>query len=117
MRQLLGLAIEAAGPCLPGVGSAHDAKADTWRTYVNVRFGYRICFPSNLLRVEPESPNGDGRVFTAADAAKLTAFGRNNAEDSSLAETAAEARVRSYRRQGQGQPGDSPELGSVFRQR
>ena len=84
-----GLLIGAASLFLSSVGSAPAPTADTWRTYANVRFGYRICYPADLLQPQPEAPNGDGRVFIAADSAKLTVFGRNNAAESSLSETAA----------------------------
>lgn len=90
---ILGLLIGVASPLVSGTGSASVGAAsiaDTWRTYVNVRFGYRICYPSNLLRALPEAPNGDGRVFTAADSATLTVFGRNNVDESTLSQTAAE---------------------------
>src|SRR3954463_13078505 len=87
---MLGLLIGSASLFLSSAGLAPAPATDTWQTYGNVRFGYRICYPANLLHAQPEAANGDGRVFLAADSAKLTVFGRNNAEESTLSETAAE---------------------------
>ncbi|UYY56856.1 hypothetical protein [Sphingomonas sp. S2-65] len=87
---MLEALIAATSLFLISAEAAPAPAAYTWRTYVNVRFGYRICYPANLLLPQPEAPNGDGRVFVAADSATLTVFGRNNAEQASLSKTAAE---------------------------
>lgn len=36
-----------------------------WAFYRNGRFGYAIEYPSSLVTAQPESANGDGRVFTS----------------------------------------------------
>lgn len=57
----------------------------TYRTYHNVRFGYRIDYPAEL-HPQPESDNGDGRRFVSADGQTvLTAYASYNALDGGLA--------------------------------
>jgi len=47
-------------------------------TYCNARFGYCINYPKFLI-AQPESQNGDGRIFTNKEGQKiLTGFGRLN---------------------------------------
>ena len=41
---------------VPAVGAEHE-----WNVYNNVRFGYSVCYPGNLLTAQPEADNGDGR--------------------------------------------------------
>ncbi|MBE7216942.1 MAG: hypothetical protein INR64_00570, partial [Caulobacteraceae bacterium] len=55
--------------------------------YVNVRYRYAICYPSDLLKAEPESPDSDGRTFDGGSGAELSVFGRNNVQNLSLAAT------------------------------
>lgn len=50
-----------------------------WKTYVNVRFQYSICYPQDLFIPQGEAENSDGQKFVAKDGAKLIAFGQNNA--------------------------------------
>lgn len=45
---------------------AVSVRADTYRTYRNARFGYKVDFPSRLVP-EPEADNGDGRRFRSRD--------------------------------------------------
>jgi hypothetical protein len=45
---------------------AGAAWAETWRTYVNPRFGVSAQVPSDWM-MRPEPANGDGRAFTAPD--------------------------------------------------
>ncbi|RYX83195.1 hypothetical protein EON83_15925 [bacterium] len=67
---------------LVGLG-AHAA--DSYSTYRNVRFGYAVLYPSNLVSPRPEAPNGDGRVFKSGDGhTTLTVWGENNVFDRSL---------------------------------
>lgn len=61
------------------------ADGHAWRDYVNVRYGYTLCVPSDLLKAQEEAPNGDGRTFTAPDGAELAVFGRNNVDGRTLA--------------------------------
>ena len=50
-------------------------------TYCNARFGYCVDFPKGLIYPQPESENGDGRVFkNRKGEAILTVFGRNNSD-------------------------------------
>jgi hypothetical protein len=54
---------------------AGAAWAETWRTYVNPRFGVSAQVPSDWA-MGPEPVNGDGRVFTAPDgSAEITVSG------------------------------------------
>lgn len=46
-----------------------SAPAPLFATYVNGRYDYAISYPSNLLKLQPESDAGDGRVFEAAKGA------------------------------------------------
>lgn len=55
--------------------------AHQWRTYANPRFAYQVCYPADLLRAQPEAPNGDGRVFIGAGGAKLSVWGRNKVDE------------------------------------
>lgn len=57
------------------VPSAMAEVPHTWRTYTNGRFGYSACYPADLLRPQPESPNGDGRAFVGEHGAKLLVWG------------------------------------------
>ena len=54
---------------------AGAASAETWRTYVNPRFGVSAQVPSDWT-MGPEPVDGDGRVFTAPDgSAEITVSG------------------------------------------
>ncbi len=64
--------------------STAPAEHHVWRTYVNARFGYAICFPSDLLKAQGEAPNGDGQTFVGAGGAELAVFGANNVQNASL---------------------------------
>lgn len=67
-----------------GFGNAqsinHIAKANPdYELYCNVRFQYCIDYPKQLMTPEPESSNGDGRIFTnQKNEETLRVFGRNN---------------------------------------
>lgn len=63
------------------------AAATAYRSYVNARYGYAVCYPA-FMASKPEAPNGDGRTFAArGGAGKLVVFGRNNPDGASLADT------------------------------
>jgi hypothetical protein len=47
-----------------------------WKIYQNVRFGYSISYPSDLLVPRGEADNGDGQVF-AGKSAEMRVFGSN----------------------------------------
>ena len=74
-----------------GIGSfacAQDGGGHVWKTYVNVRYRYAICYPSDLMKAEGEAPNSDGQTFDAPNGAELAVFGRNNVNAKSLRATA-----------------------------
>lgn len=70
------------------------APAHRWRTYVNARFGYSLCYPADLLRPQRESDNGDGRVFLGSDGTELRVWGQYNVLENSLAEIIREDETR-----------------------
>ena len=56
-----------------------------FKTYHNARFGYHIDYPADF-RPQPESDNGDGRLFVSADGQTvLTAYAGYNVLDDGLA--------------------------------
>ncbi|MDZ5451405.1 hypothetical protein [Labrys sp. ZIDIC5] len=60
------------------------AAARDWSDYANARFGYRICYPADLMTAEPEADNGDGRVFSAPSGASLRVWGSYNAAEEDI---------------------------------
>lgn len=70
------------------IAGALPAKTATesWRTYVNDRFRYSICYPP-LLHPLAEAPNGDGRRFVGPAQASLAVFGRNDVDGAALDRT------------------------------
>lgn len=71
------------------------AAADRWADYVNVRYAFRICYPTDLLAAQGEADNGDGQTFTARDGAQLRVFGTGNTLDRSLT-AEAQGQARGY---------------------
>jgi len=60
--------------------------ADTYRTYHNARFDYRVLYPAFLI-MEPPPENNDGRQFHSSDGKILfSVWGSYNALDQSLKE-------------------------------
>lgn len=55
-----------------------------YKTYSNVRFGYSISYPSDLLTPQGEADNGDGQVFTG-ESAEMRVFGSNMLLNKTLA--------------------------------
>ncbi|MBX7243133.1 MAG: hypothetical protein K1X92_15420 [Bacteroidia bacterium] len=54
----------------------------TYTQYCNSRFGYCVEYPQGILYPQPESDNGDGRVFKNKKGEKiLTVFGFNNIDN------------------------------------
>lgn len=45
-----------------------------WEDYVNVRYGFAICYPTALFKAQGESPNGDGEKFQGRGGAMLETF-------------------------------------------
>lgn len=65
-----------------------------WEKYVNVRYGFAICYPARLLVAQGEASNSDGQAFRSRDGAELRAFGANNVFERSLdSEAESEARA------------------------
>ena len=54
-----------------------QAGGDHWKTYVNVRFQYQVCYPEDLLKAQREAPNSDGKTYVGKSGAKLVACGSN----------------------------------------
>ena len=76
---------------MPGF-AAQDNHA--WKTYTNERFGFSVCYPSDLLRLEPAPDDNDGQTFIGSNGAKIAAWGSWNAMDSTLADSAREDEKR-----------------------
>jgi hypothetical protein len=68
------------------VAPAPDAVAETWKHYVNARFGTAAEYPADRFRPGSPPDNGDGQAFTAADGAELRIFASYNVNDYSPAE-------------------------------
>ena len=52
------------------------------KIYRNVRFGYQVSYPADLLEPEPEADNGDGRAFHARHGSgKVLVWGSYRLED------------------------------------
>ena len=91
--------------CLGGSAQAGQA-AHSWKTYINVRFGYSLCYPADVLRPGPEPDMHDGVVFKGLQGSQLTVSGDLGAGEFSVtksAEMEAEPGTAiSYRAQGRG---------------
>lgn len=62
------------------------------RTYVNPRFGFSVVEPGEGLVAQPDSENGDGRVWLSPDGqVEVRVWGSLNALDESLEGAAKEA--------------------------
>jgi len=63
-----------------------EAAAETWKLYVNARYGTAAEYPAD--RFHPGSPpdNGDGQAFTTADGAELRIFAHWNVDNYTPAE-------------------------------
>jgi hypothetical protein len=64
------------GPLL--VAPAPEAAAETWKLYVNARYGTAAEYPADRFRPGRPPDNGDGQAFTAADGAELRIFAHWN---------------------------------------
>jgi hypothetical protein len=63
------------------VASVRDGTAETWKLYLNARFGTAAEYPAERFRPGPPPENGDGQRFTAADGAELAIFASYNSDD------------------------------------
>lgn len=56
--------------------------AETFTTYENIRFGFLVDYPKNLLIPQGEAENGDGQIFISRTGdAKLTVYGSNRRKE------------------------------------
>lgn len=79
MFRLVRAFLGAAALACATTGST--AQTETWRTYVNPRFGVRALVPSNW-RMGPAPANNDGRSFRSPDGrAEITISGIFNISD------------------------------------
>jgi len=63
------LAIALSLVALPALADDFLPAEGGWQTYVNARYGTRVDFPPSVFAPEPPPQNGDGRRFSANDAA------------------------------------------------
>jgi hypothetical protein len=63
------------------VAPAREAAAETWKLYLNARFGTAAEYPAERFHPGPPPENGDGQRFTAADGAELAIFASYNGDD------------------------------------
>jgi hypothetical protein len=75
-------------PCF----AAQDNHA--WKTYTNERFGFSVCYPSDLLRPHTAPDNNDGRTFIGSNGAKIAAWGSLNVMGWTLADSARQDEKR-----------------------
>ena len=83
--------IQGPKPCSPAAlpgSAAQDNHA--WKTYTNERFGFSVCYPSDLLQLEAAPDNNDGQTFVGSNGAKIAAWGSWNATDWTLADSVRE---------------------------
>jgi hypothetical protein len=77
-------ALAAAGS-IAAAASAQANDGHVWKTYVNDRFRYSICYPQDLLVPQGEAANSDGQRFLSnKDNGELAVYGTNNALDETL---------------------------------
>ena len=91
---LIASAALFAVACNNALQASQEAADHNWNTYTNVRFQYKICYPTDLLSPQGESENSDGQTFLAKDGAKLIVYGQNNALNDSLKNTLQETASR-----------------------
>ena len=83
MKKLSGLVL-----MLAGVGFAAlcgTARAETWLTYQNDRYGTTIDYP-DMFKPEPPPDNDGGRAFKSTDGARFSVSASYGGIDSNLAE-------------------------------
>jgi hypothetical protein len=81
LRYLTGHAPAAFAFLCAGIAALPARAAETWDTYQNTRFGYRLSYPSSVFRPQPPSDKGDGQTFQTADGkAKIVVYGTINDE-------------------------------------
>jgi hypothetical protein len=65
-----------------------------WKIYTNDRFGFSVCYPSDLLRQQAAPDNNEGQTFIGSNGAKIAAWGSFNAMDWTLADSMREDEKR-----------------------
>jgi hypothetical protein len=60
---------------------APEAAAETWKLYVNARYGTVAEYPADRFHPGRPPDNGDGQRFTAADGAELRIFASWNVDE------------------------------------
>lgn len=69
------------------ISATFAAAQAKYSTYNNPRFSFSIEYPSDLLKMQPPSANGDGRIFRSKDAKiEVRAWGQFNALGHTLKE-------------------------------
>ncbi|MFN3076410.1 MAG: hypothetical protein ABT940_05945 [Alphaproteobacteria bacterium] len=66
----------------------------SWKTYVNSRYGYSLCYPEGVFVPQGESANSDGQSFLAKDGARLIVYGTHNVLSRTLEDQKGEAESR-----------------------
>ena len=77
MRAILALILAIAAAAV----LAAPAGAETWKKYVNGRYGTFAEYPADRFRALPAPENGDGLSFEAKDGGSLIISGGHNVED------------------------------------
>lgn len=60
---------------------AAPVTAESWKKYVNARFGTFTEYPADRFRALPPPVNDDGQIFEGRDGSSLTVSGGYNVED------------------------------------
>jgi len=60
-----------------------ETSSISYDSYTNPRFGFSIMYPT-FLSPQPESENGDGRVFSNGKNEEMSVFASNNVLDQSI---------------------------------
>jgi hypothetical protein len=63
------------------VASAREGSAETWKLYLNARYGTAAEYPAERFHPGHPPENGDGQSFAAKDGAKLAIFAGFNIND------------------------------------
>jgi hypothetical protein len=84
-----------AAAVLIAVALSARAREQKFDTYTNVRFGYAVDYPADMLIPQGEPDNGDGQRFTSqARDVELVVVGSYNALEATLGERFAEEMER-----------------------
>ena len=70
--------------------SLHAQGSHAWKTYVNSRYGYSLCYPADLFRPGPEPDARDGVTFKGPSGTTLITAGGYVVDDSTPASVATD---------------------------